>query len=83
MRLTLVKCIRWSKKPYQSITQLHVDGKVDNKKHNLSKNLQTSCRRWFKQEFLFSLQVASVAEIFRLQQDHELKAAENCYLPKK
>jgi len=24
-----------------------------------------------------------VAEIFRLQQDHELKAAENCYLPKK
>jgi hypothetical protein len=30
-----------------------------------------------------SLQVASVTEIFRLQQDHELKAAENCYLPKK
>lgn len=65
------------------MTQPQVDGKVDNKKHNLSKNLQTSCRRSFKQDFFFSFQVASVAEIFRLQQDHELKAAENCYLPKK
>jgi hypothetical protein len=32
---------------------------------------------------IVSLQVASVTEIFRLQQDHELKAAENLYLPKK
>lgn len=70
------------KKPYQSMAQAYVDGNIDNKKHNLSKNLQTSCRWWFKQDF-FLFQVASVAEIFRLQQDHELKAAENCYLPKK
>jgi hypothetical protein len=50
---------------------------------NISAVSKTSVRRCQLIMDLISLQVASVAEIFRLQQDHELKEAENCYLLRK
>lgn len=56
--------------------------------HNLRASvsaMQNTCHQIMSEESLVNIEgkVASVAEIFRLQQDHELKAAENSYLPKK
>lgn len=56
--------------------------------HNLRASIiamQNVCGQIMAQQSLANIEskVASVTEIFRLQQDHELKAAENCYLPKK
>ncbi|XP_021937723.1 phosphoenolpyruvate phosphomutase-like isoform X3 [Zootermopsis nevadensis] len=56
--------------------------------HNLRASvsaMQNTCHQIMSEQSLVNIEskVASITEIFRLQQDHELRAAENLYLPKK